>query len=83
MLQTDGCASKRSREAVAAAFEAAYRCYNDAILAYIYRRTQNYAVAEELTAEVFARLVKRLQVCDEQARPLPRLALCRGTQPGD
>ena len=70
MKQNHGCHNLRSAEVVAAAFEEAYRQYYAGILQYIYCRTHNLAIAEELTAEVFARLVNKLQTFHDRGRPL-------------
>ncbi len=70
MLQDDRCHNVRSADLATAAFEDAYRRYYARIFQYIYRRTHNVAIAEELAAEVFARLVNKLQTFHDSGRPL-------------
>lgn len=52
------------------AFEESYERYHPSVFGYIYSRTGTITVAEELTAEVFARLVDRLDTIRDCGRPL-------------
>jgi RNA polymerase sigma-70 factor (ECF subfamily) len=51
---------KRAREGDEAAFEELYERYRPSIYTYIYYRTNDAGLAEELTSEVFTRLVSKI-----------------------
>jgi RNA polymerase sigma-70 factor, ECF subfamily len=47
-----------------------YECYQPAIFSYVYYRLGNSAEAEDLTAEVFVRMVAKLDTFTDQGKPL-------------
>jgi RNA polymerase sigma-70 factor, ECF subfamily len=53
-----------------AAFAELYRRYQPKVYRYIYFRVDSVATAEDLTSEVFVRLVERIQAYHHRGRPL-------------
>lgn len=52
------------------AFEEIYKRHFDAIYTYVYYRVADGALAEDLSAEVFVRLVDKIRAYDHTGRPL-------------
>jgi RNA polymerase sigma-70 factor (ECF subfamily) len=61
---------QRAKEGDPAAFAALYDQYQPAIFRYIAYRVDNVAAAEDLTSEVFVRLVQRIDRFTYRGRPL-------------
>jgi len=61
---------QRAKEGDPAAFAELYDRYQPAIYRYIFYRVDNTATAEDLTSEVFVRLVERIDRFRYQGRPL-------------
>ena len=62
---------QRAKEGEPAAFAEIYDRHQPAIYRYIFYRVGNAATAEDLTSEVFVRLVERIQAFRYLGLPLP------------
>lgn len=70
MATTDSLLIQRARGGDAAAVGELYECYQPAIYSYIYYRLGHAAEAEDLTAEVFVRMVAKLHTYQDRGKPI-------------
>lgn len=70
MSSSDAALVKRSQAGDETAFVALYEQYQPAVYTYLYYRLSDTMLAEDLTAEVFIRLLNRLASLDLNERPL-------------
>lgn len=70
MATTDSLLIQRARAGDAAAVGELYECYQPAIYSYVYYRLGHAAEAEDLTAEVFVRMVTKLHTFQDQGKPI-------------
>ena len=70
MTRDETALIQRAKEGDPAAFAELYDQYQPAIYRYIFYRVDDVATAEDLTADVFVRLVERIDRFKSQGRPL-------------
>jgi RNA polymerase sigma-70 factor (ECF subfamily) len=70
LSQTDAHIVKRAQQGDQAAFTAIYDQYYDAVYTYLYYRVTDTALAEDLTADVFVRLVKYIHTFTPGDKPI-------------
>ena len=70
LSQSDAPLVKRAQQGDQAAFSALYDRYYDAVYTYLYYRVGDVALAEDLTADVFVRLVKAIQSFTPEGKPI-------------
>ena len=70
MSQTDAQLVKRAQQGDAAAFTTIYDQYYDPVYTYLYYRVLDTALAEDLAADVFVRLVKFIHTFTPGEKPL-------------
>jgi RNA polymerase sigma-70 factor (ECF subfamily) len=68
--QTDAHLVKRAQQGDAAAFTAIYDQYYDPVYTYLYYRVSDTALAEDLAADVFVRLVKFIHTFTPGEKPI-------------
>ena len=61
---------KRAKQGDPEAFTLLYEKHYSAIYSYVYYRVYETGLAEDLTSEVFVRLVSKIDLFKEQGRPL-------------
>jgi RNA polymerase sigma-70 factor (ECF subfamily) len=69
-LSVEGDLLRLARRGEPDAFAAFYEQYQPAIYTYVFYRVESATVAEDLTAEVFVRMVEKIQTFTEQGRPI-------------
>lgn len=70
LSQTEAHLVKRAQQGDQAAFTAIYDQYYDAVYTYLYYRVSDTAVAEDLTADVFVRLVQHIHTFTPSDKPI-------------
>ncbi|GAB4526621.1 MAG: sigma-70 family RNA polymerase sigma factor [Anaerolineales bacterium] len=60
---------RRAQQGDVDAFAALYRQYYDAIYTFLYYRTRDRALAEDLTADVFVRMIEKIATFRDTGRP--------------
>lgn len=70
MAESDACLIRRAKEGDPCAFGEIYERYQPSVYSYIFYRVGNHGLAEELTADVFVRLVDRVESIRNDEQPL-------------
>lgn len=70
MSNNDAQLIKRAKQGDPEAFTLLYEKHYSAIYSYVYYRVYETGLAEDLTSEVFVRLVSKIDLFKEQGRPL-------------
>ena len=70
LAESDASLIRRAKGGDASAFGEIYERYQPSVYSYIYYRVGNHGLAEELTADVFVRLVDRVESIRNDEQPL-------------
>jgi RNA polymerase sigma-70 factor (ECF subfamily) len=70
LLPNEADLVRRAKRGEPAAYATIYEQYQPIIYTYIFYRVESAPLAEDLTAEVFVRMVEKIQTFTEQGRPI-------------